>query len=217
MLGATRDSICSLKNAIWRLGGRRGLRAKQFMTFSVSVKHKKDNKLFLHIELTYSYQGNKTHIHKLSIVVQSSIKLQQKKTGTNIYLTFTVMVSTTELNYNWDIWSFLYMCVLCPSTSVLIIPFLCTPFAFLFVFHVVWALSFFNWFSCRSFVEKIDNGGGRFFSTFFSLLSFQRNNLFQICDSSNCDETRRQCCIPWTYKRTQSWQLKNFSCTSNEV
>ena len=70
------------------------------MTFSVSVKHKKDNKLFLHIELNYSYQGNKARIHKLSVVVQSSIKLQQKKTGTNIYLTFTVMVSTTELNYN---------------------------------------------------------------------------------------------------------------------
>ena len=36
-------------------GGRR-LRAKQFMTFSVtSVKHKKDKKLFLHADLTYSF------------------------------------------------------------------------------------------------------------------------------------------------------------------
>ena len=55
------------------------------MTFSVSVKHKKDSKLFLHIKLTYSYQGNKARIHKLSVAVQSNIKLQQKKTGTNIY------------------------------------------------------------------------------------------------------------------------------------
>ena len=35
-------------------GGRR-LRAKQFMTFSVTiVNHKKDKKLFLHTDLTYS-------------------------------------------------------------------------------------------------------------------------------------------------------------------
>ena len=32
-------------------GGGEGLRAKQFMTFAVSVKHKKDEKLFLHIDL----------------------------------------------------------------------------------------------------------------------------------------------------------------------
>ena len=34
-------------------GGGRGLRAKQLMRFSVSVKHKKDKKI---IDLTYSYQ-----------------------------------------------------------------------------------------------------------------------------------------------------------------
>ena len=66
-------------------GGGGGLRAKQFITFSVSVKHKKDKKLFLHIDLTYFCQGNKTHIHTMPVVVQSSMQLQQKETGTNIY------------------------------------------------------------------------------------------------------------------------------------
>ena len=37
----------------WGWGGEGGrvLRTKQFMTFSVSVKHKKDKKSFLHIHL----------------------------------------------------------------------------------------------------------------------------------------------------------------------
>ena len=65
--------------------GGRELRAKQFMTFSVSVKHKKDKKLFLHIDLLpYSYQDNKTRMHTLSVVVQPSMQLQQKETETNI-------------------------------------------------------------------------------------------------------------------------------------
>ena len=34
---------------------------------------------------TYSYKGNKRHIHTLSVVIQSSMQLQQKETGTNIY------------------------------------------------------------------------------------------------------------------------------------
>ena len=55
------------------------------MTFSFSVKHKQDKKVFLHIDLTFSYQDNKTPIHTLSVVVQSSMQLQQKETGTNIY------------------------------------------------------------------------------------------------------------------------------------
>ena len=50
-LGVTRNSIFSRKNVIWRLGGR-DFRAKQFMTFFVGVKHKKDKKN-LHIELAY--------------------------------------------------------------------------------------------------------------------------------------------------------------------
>ena len=54
------------------------------MTFSFSVKHKKDKKIFLHIDLTYFYQNNKMHIHTLS--VQSSMQLQQKEIGTNIYV-----------------------------------------------------------------------------------------------------------------------------------
>ena len=36
-------------------------------------------------DLTYSYKGNKTHIHTLSVVIQSSMQLQQKETGTNIH------------------------------------------------------------------------------------------------------------------------------------
>ena len=34
---------------------------------------------------TYSYKCNKTHIHTLSVVIQSSMQLQQKETGTNIH------------------------------------------------------------------------------------------------------------------------------------
>ena len=36
-------------------------------------------------DLTYSHKGNKTHIHTLSVVIQSSMQLQQKETGTNIH------------------------------------------------------------------------------------------------------------------------------------
>ena len=35
-------------------------------------------------DLTYSYKGNKIHIHTLPVVIQSSMQLQQKETGTNI-------------------------------------------------------------------------------------------------------------------------------------
>ena len=71
-------------------GGGSGLRAKQFMTFSISVKHKKDKKLFLHIDLTYSFTKAIKHvfIHCLLLVVQSSTQPQQKETGTNSYLHF---------------------------------------------------------------------------------------------------------------------------------
>ena len=48
----------------------------------------------------------------------------------------------------------------------------CVPFTFPFSFPVVWALNFLDWFSNRSFVDKIDNRGGLVFLTFFSLLSF---------------------------------------------
>ena len=34
---------------------------------------------------TYFYKCNKTHIHTLSVVIQSSMQLQQKETGTNIH------------------------------------------------------------------------------------------------------------------------------------
>ena len=36
-------------------------------------------------DLTYSHKGNKTHIHTLSVVIQSSMQHQQKETGTNIH------------------------------------------------------------------------------------------------------------------------------------
>ena len=48
----------------------------------------------------------------------------------------------------------------------------CVPFTFPFSFPVVWALNFLDWFSNRSFVDKIGNRGGLVFLTFFSLLSF---------------------------------------------
>ena len=62
----------------------RGLRVKRLMTFSFSVKHVlKNKKLTLHIDSAYFYQDNKTHINTLSVVIQSSIQLQQKETLTN--------------------------------------------------------------------------------------------------------------------------------------
>ena len=36
-------------------------------------------------DLTYPCKGNKIHIHTLSFVIQSSMQLQQKETGTNIH------------------------------------------------------------------------------------------------------------------------------------
>ena len=47
------------------------LRAKQAMKFSVSVKHKKKQKIFLHVDLTLFlqfHQGNNTCIHILPVV-----------------------------------------------------------------------------------------------------------------------------------------------------
>ena len=53
-----------------------GFRGKQFMTFSVSVKHQKDKKIFLHTDLLYSFTKTikRVFIHCLLFVVQSSIK-----------------------------------------------------------------------------------------------------------------------------------------------
>ena len=58
--------------------------------FSVSVKHKKGETLFLHIYLTYSFTKKikRVFMHCLFFVVQSSIQFQQKETGTNSYLHF---------------------------------------------------------------------------------------------------------------------------------
>ena len=78
------------------------------MTFSVSVKHKKDKKIFLHIELTYFYQGNKSRLHILSVVC-CTIKHEASAEGDwkkylhfqqNTCLTFSAMARTAELNYN---------------------------------------------------------------------------------------------------------------------
>ena len=56
------------------------------MTFSVIVKHKKEKKKNLHIDLTYSFTKAIKHIHTLLFVVQSSIQVQQKETETNSYI-----------------------------------------------------------------------------------------------------------------------------------
>ena len=59
--------------------------AKQFMTFSVSVKHKKDKKLFLHIDSIFLTKATKrVYIHTLSVVTQSSMQRQQRVTEANI-------------------------------------------------------------------------------------------------------------------------------------
>ena len=54
-----------------------GVRAKQFTTISVKVKHKKDKKLFLHIDLTYYFTKAIKYIliQWLLFVVQSGIQL----------------------------------------------------------------------------------------------------------------------------------------------
>ena len=82
--------------------GRR-LRAKQFMTFSVtSVKHKKDKKLFLHVDLTHYFTKAIKHVFipLLLFVVQSSIQLQQKETETNSYLHFQQSTCLTFLSWH---------------------------------------------------------------------------------------------------------------------
>ena len=49
--------------------------AKQFMTFSVSVKHKKDKKLLLHIDSIFLTKVTKrVYIHTLFVVTQSSMQ-----------------------------------------------------------------------------------------------------------------------------------------------
>ena len=61
------------------------LMAKQFMTFSVSVKHKKDKKLLLHIDSIFLTKVTKrVYIHILFVVTQSSMQRQQRQTETNI-------------------------------------------------------------------------------------------------------------------------------------
>ena len=42
------------------------VKSKAVHDILVSVEHKKDKKIFLHIDLTYLYQGNKMSIHTLS-------------------------------------------------------------------------------------------------------------------------------------------------------
>ena len=59
--------------------------AKQLMTFSVSVKHKKDKKLLLHIDSVFLTKATKrVYIHTVSVVTQSSMQRQQRETETNI-------------------------------------------------------------------------------------------------------------------------------------
>ena len=60
----------------------RGLGAKQFMAFSLSIKKTKNG--FLHIDLTY-YQGNKMCIHTLLCVFYNQACSLNIKNGTNMY------------------------------------------------------------------------------------------------------------------------------------
>ena len=72
------------------------------MTFSITKKHKKDKKIILHLDLNYFYQGNKTCIYTLSVVVQSSKHAASTERDWNKYLhfqqsaclTFTAMART---------------------------------------------------------------------------------------------------------------------------
>ena len=65
-LGATGNSICSQKNVMTFRG--RGLRAKQFMMFSVSAKHEKDKNISAYRLNFFFYQSNETGTHALSVV-----------------------------------------------------------------------------------------------------------------------------------------------------
>ena len=96
-----RNSICSQKNFIWCLGGR-GLREKQFMTFSLSIK--KTKKLSAH-RLNILPKQENVYIHWfLCYTIKhaaSAERLEQICTlsmRAHVCLTFTAMVRTTELN-----------------------------------------------------------------------------------------------------------------------
>ena len=97
-LGATRNSICSQKNVMTFRG--RGLRAKQFQ--SLLVQSMKKTKIFLRIDLTFSFTKamKQVLIHYLLFVVQSSIQLQQKETGTANYLHFQESTCLTFLSWH---------------------------------------------------------------------------------------------------------------------
>ena len=62
-----------------------GVRSKA--VHDVLSKHKKDQKHFLHIDLTY-YQGNKMCIHTLSCLLYNEACHLNRNTGTNIYMHF---------------------------------------------------------------------------------------------------------------------------------
>ena len=76
------------------------------------MKHKKDKQLFLHIDLKYFYQGNKTRVHtlSLSVVVQNQAcsfnrkRLEQVCTlATERVFNFYCHRAHNSLNCNWDI------------------------------------------------------------------------------------------------------------------
>ena len=92
---------------IWSLGGGRGLRAKQFIVFPVSVKHKKDKKIFLHKDLTYSFTKAIKCIFIHCLLYNQAFSFNRKRLeqiftfSTEHLFNFSVMVHTTELNYNY--------------------------------------------------------------------------------------------------------------------
>ena len=71
-----------------------GVRAKQFTTISVKVKHKKDKKLFLYRLNLLFHQGNKMHIHGKHMSWQAHVM------ASTMHVMASTIVLKLQLIYN---------------------------------------------------------------------------------------------------------------------
>ena len=97
-LGATGNSICSQKNVMTFRG--RGLRAKQFMMFSVSAKHEKDKNISAYRLNFFFYQSNETGTHTLSVVCCTIKYSASTERDWNSYLHFQESTCLTFLSWH---------------------------------------------------------------------------------------------------------------------
>ena len=100
--------IYSWKIVIWRLSlGGSGLRTKQFMTFFVSLMHKKDKKLFLHIDLnfdlTHFYRGKKMRIHTLLLLYNQHAASTERKWNKYVHFQQSPCFLYCHSTHNWNL------------------------------------------------------------------------------------------------------------------